>query len=248
MNTSVSVVVKLCFWHTHMLSSSCPNQPPLCTLIYFNFFIKTRQNIISSAIYAVKGFTEPDQNSGSTNVQIICRRWKVVFAQRCTLLCQWRWLWLTRMCKCAHAVIYPESKHADFQVLIPYPRLEGQTDDTTLSLRSSYQMLSDCRSFAIWSATKTVARSAIDWEGWKEGDSFLRSLSSRQRELDETNHSNCVYNKRLEISGVTSTLGQHISSMQKWLLCHCNCSLNLFCETSSAAPLKLAVWVDSHFI
>lgn len=51
----------------------------------------------------------------------------------------------------------------------------------------------------------TAAWSGIDWEGWEEGDSSLRSLSSRHRELDETNQSNCICNKRLEISGARTT-------------------------------------------
>lgn len=53
------------------------------------------------------------------------------------------------------------------------------------------------QSLTIWSATKPPHEVAlIGKEGEEEGDSPLRSLSSRQRELDETNHCNCICNKR----------------------------------------------------
>lgn len=69
----------------------------------------------------------------------------------------------------------------------------------------------------------TAAWSGIDWKGWEEGDSSLRSLSRRPRELDETNRSNCICNKRLGISGARTTRSTWLSIFHQ--------HLNGFCDT-----------------
>lgn len=74
---------------------------------------------------------------------------------------------------------HPHSEDSDLHMLMLHP--VGQMASVPFNC-APYQMLSDCRALQY----EVPLNHSIDWKVWEEGDSSLRSLSSRQSQMKQT--------------------------------------------------------------